>query len=55
MWIEQMLLELEGIMVIHVAHKPAKELMDRYDAVLTMENGKLLQRDLLHGYFAELS
>lgn len=53
--IEQMLLELEGIMVIHVAHKPAKELMDRYDAVLTMENGKLLQRDLLHGYFAELS
>lgn len=39
--IEQMLLELEGIMVIHAAHKPAKELMERYDAVLTMENGKI--------------
>lgn len=41
--IEQMILGLEGTMVIHVAHKPAKELMQRYDAVLTMENGKIHQ------------
>lgn len=39
--IEQMLLELEGVMIIHVAHKPSKELMKRYDAVLIMEDGKI--------------
>lgn len=39
--IEQMLLGLENVMVIHVAHKPSEELMKRYDAVLIMEDGRI--------------
>lgn len=35
------ILNLEGVMVIHVTHKPAKELIQRYDAVLTMEDGRI--------------
>lgn len=39
--IEQMLLALKDTLVIHVSHKPAKELTELYDAVLTMENGRI--------------
>lgn len=39
--IEQMLLQLPDTMVIHIAHKPSQELMKQYDAVLTMESGKI--------------
>lgn len=44
--IEQMLLALEDVMIIHVAHKPSKELMERYDAVLTMEDGRIKEAAL---------
>lgn len=37
--IEQMILDLEDILVIHVAHKPCRELMEQYDAVLEFSSG----------------
>lgn len=40
--IEEMLLGLEGITILHISHKPNPELTSRYDGVLTMENGRLL-------------
>lgn len=40
--IERMLLGLKDTMIIHVSHKPSKELMDRYDAVLTMDQGRIV-------------
>lgn len=41
--VERMILNLEDTMVIHVAHKPSRTLMERYDAVLTMDEGRILQ------------
>lgn len=39
--IERMVLGLEGIMVVHISHKPSPLLRDQYDGILTMENGRL--------------
>ncbi len=41
--VEQMILQLPDTMVIHVCHKPSKERMAQYDAVLTMEAGRLTE------------
>lgn len=41
--IEAMLLELPDTLVIHISHKPSRELMERYDAVLTMDAGRIAQ------------
>lgn len=40
--IEETLLTLEDITIIHISHKPSPELTSRYDGVLTMENGRLI-------------
>lgn len=39
--VEEMVLTLKDMMVIHVSHKPSPDLIDRYDCVLTMEDGRL--------------
>lgn len=39
--IERMVLDLEGVMVIHISHKPSQALTGRYDGVLTMDGGRL--------------
>lgn len=44
--IEEMILNLEHTLVIHVAHKPSQELIRRYDAVLTMEHGRIVQKNM---------
>lgn len=41
--IEKMLLTLSEIMVIHIAHKPAYELRKEYDAILTMQAGRIAE------------
>lgn len=41
--IEEMILGLEDTLVIHVAHKPSQELIGKYDAVLTMDGGRIAQ------------
>ena len=41
--IEEMVLDLEGTLVIHVSHKPAADLLGRYDGVLTMEDGRIVR------------
>lgn len=40
--IEEMLLKLENVMIIHISHKPSPDFISWYDDVLTMENGRLL-------------
>ena len=39
--VEHMILSLENVLVIHVAHKPAPSLRGLYDAVLTIQNGRI--------------
>ena len=39
--IEEMVLDLPDTLVIHVSHKPSRELMERYDVVLTMVDGRI--------------
>lgn len=39
--IEQMFLKLPDTLVIHISHKPSRELMEQYDAVLTMDGGRI--------------
>ena len=41
--IEEMVLSLKDVMVLHISHKPSMALRERYDAVLTMEGGRLAQ------------
>ena len=44
--IEEMILELKDVMVIHISHKPSPDLTARYDGVLTMENGRLVHVEI---------
>lgn len=39
--IEQMLLNLQDTTVIHISHKPDKDLVEQYDVILTMEAGRI--------------
>lgn len=39
--IEQMILHLKNTLVIHISHKPSKELTKLYDAVIIMEDGRI--------------
>ncbi len=41
--IEETILSLENVLVIHVSHKPAPDLLSRYDAVLTMDGGRIIR------------
>lgn len=41
--IERMILSLDKSLVIHVSHKPSPDLLPRYDAVLTMEGGRIVR------------
>lgn len=41
--VERMVLELEGVLVLHAAHKPDPELMERYDEVITMDQGRITE------------
>ena len=41
--VERMVLELEGVLVLHAAHKPDPELMERYDQVITMDQGRIAE------------
>lgn len=41
--VERMILGLRDVLVIHVAHKPSVELMAQYDAVLTMDAGRIVE------------
>lgn len=40
--IEEMILELDYPLVIHISHKPSRELMARYNGVLTMDRGQIV-------------
>ena len=44
--IEEMVLTLDHPLVIHISHKPSRDLMACYDGVLTMEDGRLARIDL---------
>lgn len=39
--IEQMILQLQDTLVIHVSHKPSEALMRQYDAILTLDAGRI--------------
>lgn len=41
--IEQVVLSLENVLVIHVSHKPSSDLLPYYDAVLTMDSGRIVR------------
>ncbi|NLO86803.1 MAG: ATP-binding cassette domain-containing protein [Clostridiales bacterium] len=41
--VEGMILGLENVMVVHISHKPSPSLMSQYDAVITMDGGKITQ------------
>lgn len=41
--IEETILSLENVPVIHVSHKPAPDLLQRYDAVLTIDCGRIVR------------
>lgn len=43
--IEEMILNLRDVLVIHVSHKPSADLIAKYDEVLTMEQGRLIKVD----------
>lgn len=41
--IEELVLELPDTLVIHISHKPSADLTARYDAVLTLDGGRLVR------------
>lgn len=46
--IEEMILELNHPLVIHISHKPSQELMEQYDGVLTMDGGQIVDVQVHH-------
>ncbi|MCI8798315.1 MAG: ABC transporter ATP-binding protein [Lachnospiraceae bacterium] len=49
--IDSLLLDKEGLTLLSVTHKTEKELLQRYDEILVLEQGRILE----HGLYDELS
>jgi len=41
--VEEMLLSLKDVLIIHVSHKPYDDLISLYDEVITMKNGRIVK------------
>lgn len=47
--IEEMILKLKNMLVIHISHKPSPDLINQYDGVLTLDEGRLVQAEVKQG------
>ena len=46
--IEDRLLQIEDLTLITITHNLRKELLEKYDAIILMENGKIIERGTYH-------